>query len=123
MHGEHGTAAEVALPDEVFDGTYDSLHLDFALGCSGSRDVDCPIWDHVVQLFVCCEDPAGHACEACPTTVWAAPNRSFSDGMSSMTASNVHWQHDHSHLASCRASRLMESKEMFSSAKMLICAK
>ncbi|KAK9835916.1 hypothetical protein WJX74_010910 [Apatococcus lobatus] len=85
MHGEHGTAAEVTIPDKVFDGDYNILHLDFALGCPGSRDVDCPIWDHVVQLFVCCDDPVGLPCEPCPTTVWAAPNRSYSEGPLSLS--------------------------------------
>jgi hypothetical protein len=36
---------------------------------------DCPAWDHVVQLFVCCDDPYGALppCAACQATVWEPP--------------------------------------------------
>ena len=39
---------------------------------AGSLDADCPIWDHVVQLFVCCEDPEGRTshCDRCDVTPW-----------------------------------------------------
>ena len=39
---------------------------------AGSLDADCPIWDHVVQLFVCCEDPKGGTshCDECDVTPW-----------------------------------------------------
>lgn len=39
---------------------------------TGSLDADCPIWDHVVQLFVCCEDPEGGTshCDKCDVTPW-----------------------------------------------------
>ena len=39
---------------------------------AGSLDADCPIWDHVVQLFVCCEDPDGRTshCDKCDVTPW-----------------------------------------------------
>ncbi len=37
-------------------------------------DADCPIWDHVVQLFVCCEDAEGSTrhCDQCDATPWMA---------------------------------------------------
>ena len=87
MHGQHGAMAEINLPAEVFDPSYDSLHLDFALGCPGSRDVDCPIWDHVVQLFVCCDDiqgSSGEPCEPCPTTVWVAADPPLHNNLTAM---------------------------------------
>lgn len=31
-------------------------------------DADCPIWDHIVQLFVCCSEE----CESCEATPWLA---------------------------------------------------
>jgi len=45
---------------------------DFIVPCAGSLDADCPIWDHVVQLFVCCEDPEGRTsqCDKCDVTPW-----------------------------------------------------
>ena len=40
---------------------------------AGTRDEDCPIWDHVVQLFVCCEEDGSMAhCDKCDATVWLA---------------------------------------------------
>jgi hypothetical protein len=34
-------------------------------------DSDAPPWDHLVQLFVCCQDPAGQlSCPASCSTVW-----------------------------------------------------
>ena len=39
--------------------------------CAGKLDADCPIWDHVVQLFVCC--PGGPLpCDTCTSTLWLA---------------------------------------------------
>lgn len=38
---------------------------------AGKLDADCPIWDHVVQLFVCC--PGGPVpCDSCDDTIWLA---------------------------------------------------
>lgn len=34
---------------------YDKFELDASLSCPGTRDEDCPPWDHTVQLFVCCD--------------------------------------------------------------------
>ena len=41
---------------------------------AGTLDADCPIWDHVVQLFVCCEDAEGSSkhCDECDVTPWMA---------------------------------------------------
>lgn len=57
MDGEHGCSATVQLPSAERLSRYTGLHLDLALGCGGVRDEDCPAWDHVVQLYVCCQDP------------------------------------------------------------------
>jgi hypothetical protein len=90
MVGEHGLQRKVTLPQELwenqaenemhFDASeqstlmYRKLELDLHLGCPGARDADCPVWDHMVQLFVCCESRASQssACDPCPTTLWAA---------------------------------------------------
>ncbi len=39
---------------------------------AGTLDADCPVWDHVVQLFVCCEDADGGTdhCDKCDVTPW-----------------------------------------------------
>ena len=34
---------------------YQHIELDMSLSCPGSRDNKCPHWDHVVQVFVCCD--------------------------------------------------------------------
>lgn len=81
MTGEHGVRAEVTLPSSLWhlDGRqrYGRLLLDMELSCPGSMDSDCPVWDHAVQLFVCCNDPEGRLppCEACPTTLWTPQRR------------------------------------------------
>eukprot|EP00887_Chlorella_sp_A99_P003150 scaffold9.g3150.t1 len=93
MAGEHGVHASVRLPAaEELEG-WDALELEMALSCPGDTDagtrcigrschaasgawddlhhaLDCPIWDHVVQLFVCCEGQE-LPCDACQPTVWA----------------------------------------------------
>ena len=55
--------------------------------CAGTTDADCAIWDHVVQLFVCCDDGepdsggggggggAARPCDKCDSTVWLAAHR------------------------------------------------
>ena len=54
--------------------------------CAGTTDADCAIWDHVVQLFVCCDDGepsssggggggAERPCDKCDSTVWLASHR------------------------------------------------
>jgi len=56
-----GATAVVSVPSV---GRGVKLAFDLALGCNGSRDVDCPQWDHVLQLRAC-KLPAGHAsCDA-----------------------------------------------------------
>ena len=49
------------------------LELDMALGCTGKFDYECPEWDHVLQLFVCCGDVPEN-CQACPQLVWLEPD-------------------------------------------------
>lgn len=34
---------------------FDKLELDASLSCPSRRDATCAHWDHVVQLFVCCD--------------------------------------------------------------------
>lgn len=70
-----GLNADINLPQLKTLYAYDKFELDFQLSCPGDRDKDCPIWDHTVQLFVCCHDPSGHAppCESCDPTVWSEP--------------------------------------------------
>ncbi|GIL83510.1 hypothetical protein Vretifemale_12023 [Volvox reticuliferus] len=37
-------------------------------------DASCPAWDHMVQLFACC-DPRPEHCRSCPTTLWKQPRQ------------------------------------------------
>lgn len=62
MHGKEGAVARMTdLPSQQTLNQYDTLELDMALTCPGTRDEDCAIWDHTVQLFVCCHNsPPSH---------------------------------------------------------------
>ncbi|DBA77212.1 TPA: hypothetical protein ACH3X1_009783 [Trebouxia sp. C0004] len=75
-----GLDADITLPPLVTLQAHDTFELDFELSCPGSRDKDCPIWDHTVQLFVCCDDPTGQAppCIPCDPTVWSSASSSSS---------------------------------------------
>lgn len=95
MEGEHGLQQNVTLPDKLWSShvgnavqysdvlktpgllLYENLELDLHLNCPGTRDADCPVWDHMVQLFVCCDDPrlSQRACDPCPTTLWTPNER------------------------------------------------
>ncbi|KAK9821321.1 hypothetical protein WJX81_001912 [Elliptochloris bilobata] len=88
LAGDHGIVAEVLMPPLEEQAAHDLLHLDFALGCPGTTDADCAIWDHVVQLFVCCDGGEGSGgsgggggsgaerpCDKCDSTVWLAAHR------------------------------------------------
>ncbi|KXZ53253.1 hypothetical protein GPECTOR_7g1147 [Gonium pectorale] len=66
--GPHGATAVARLPRGL-PRRYNRLLLDFALGCEGAFDASCPAWDHMVQLFACC-DPRPDRCAPCPTTLW-----------------------------------------------------
>ena len=70
-----GLDADIMLPPLARLQAHDFFQLDFKLSCPGSRDTDCPVWDHTVQLFVCCDDPSGHAapCASCEPTIWTKP--------------------------------------------------
>ncbi|QDZ17957.1 peptide-N-glycosidase [Chloropicon primus] len=60
--------ASILLPSNLLQG--DQLGLDLTLWCTGSRDWECPEWDHVIQAFVCCSRP----CQACPSLIWSEHN-------------------------------------------------
>ncbi|BDA49567.1 hypothetical protein COCOBI_14-1860 [Coccomyxa sp. Obi] len=94
MQGEQGVVAHVKLPTAAEQAEYDTLELDFTLSCPGTLDADCPIWDHVVQLFVCCEDAEGRTdhCDKCDVTPWMA--------MSHNDPSGVEWREERLSLAS-----------------------
>lgn len=54
MQGEKGVSGTVHLPSLNDLQRYEHVELDFALSCPGSRDETCARWDHVIQLYVCC---------------------------------------------------------------------
>ena len=77
-----GIHAQTTLPPLDVLQAHDRFELDFQLSCPGTRDKDCPIWDHTVQLFVCCEDPSGMLSPCggpCTPTTWA--NNPLAAGM------------------------------------------
>lgn len=91
-----GLRAEINMPSAAKLAGLDTLELDFALSCPGHFDADCPQWDHVVQLHVCCS----RDCKPCTPLVWDPPAASpagsgsadsggaSSGGASSSTASS-----------------------------------
>ena len=73
--------ASLSLDCSAAANTAAELHMqpglplhDFQGGVSGVVDADCPIWDHVVQLFVCCDGD----CEGCEATPWLAQHHAGS---------------------------------------------
>lgn len=75
MHGSHGVVVNVTMPSRAEMRSYSTLELDAALGCPGPQDRDCAIWDHTVQLFVCCNSTG--ADELCGQEMgrWITPFR------------------------------------------------
>ncbi|XP_032239840.1 uncharacterized protein LOC116619295 [Nematostella vectensis] len=55
MQGHTGAVANVILPPFKELQLYRNVELDLSLHCKGENDFDCPHWDHVVQLEVCCD--------------------------------------------------------------------
>ncbi|PIK55529.1 hypothetical protein BSL78_07563 [Apostichopus japonicus] len=55
MQGDAGVVSTVKLPSMEELLKYDKFELDASLSCPGTRDEDCPPWDHTVQLYVCCD--------------------------------------------------------------------
>lgn len=70
--GDQGAVTKVLIPGLPTLQRFNTLELDFTLGCPGTHDADCPLWDHVVQLFVCCPNPDGtpQHCDTCQRTAW-----------------------------------------------------
>ena len=64
--GTAGARTTLTLPASV--ASYDRLELDFTLGCPGPNDTSCPLWDHVLQLYVYCNNPDGSQPAADPCT-------------------------------------------------------
>eukprot|EP00123_Amoebidium_parasiticum_P007083 comp17862_c0_seq1/m.18053 comp17862_c0_seq1/g.18053 ORF comp17862_c0_seq1/g.18053 comp17862_c0_seq1/m.18053 type:complete len:680 (-) comp17862_c0_seq1:483-2522(-) len=60
MVGKVGVVANTTLPSDLH--TYTTIELDMSLGCPGDTDAECPPWDHIVQLFVCCEGAPKETC-------------------------------------------------------------
>ena len=53
MQGKQGTGNVSITFDKL--SNYDQIYLDAALSCTSDRDEGCPPWDHVPQLFMCCD--------------------------------------------------------------------
>ncbi|XP_071789142.1 uncharacterized protein [Asterias amurensis] len=56
MQGEDGIVATIKLPSNDEMAKYNKLELDASLSCPGTRDEECPLWDHTVQLYLCCNE-------------------------------------------------------------------
>lgn len=53
MQGKNGTG-NVTI-DLLSLSNYEKVYIDAALSCTSDNDEGCPPWDHVPQLFLCCE--------------------------------------------------------------------
>ncbi|KAJ8036127.1 hypothetical protein HOLleu_20006 [Holothuria leucospilota] len=56
MQGNPGIISTLKIPSMQDLLKYDKFELDASLSCPGTRDQDCPAWDHTVQLYVCCNN-------------------------------------------------------------------
>ena len=76
LHGD--LTSTLSLTGDLLDTIMasPSIQLDFQLGCTGKFDYECPEWDHVIQLFLCCGDET--QCSACPQLIWSERNATFS---------------------------------------------
>jgi hypothetical protein len=66
------------LPTRLCSATGPYLWLLTCIDWLPRMHADCPVWDHVVQLFACCQPPgavAPPACKPCQTTPWLAGGR------------------------------------------------
>ncbi|XP_065837968.1 uncharacterized protein [Oscarella lobularis] len=61
MQGNYGASAVIKVPPMKELLRYGLVELDMNLSCPGLRDNSCAIWDHTVQLFICC-NPMGNYC-------------------------------------------------------------
>ena len=59
IHGQ-GARSTISIPTEVLKSA-SGLELDMSLTCTGVFDRDCPPWDHVANLFVCCNNDVNHS--------------------------------------------------------------
>ncbi len=56
MQGDQGIVASIKLPSSVEMAKYNKFELDASLSCPGTKDEECPPWDHTVQLYLCCNE-------------------------------------------------------------------
>eukprot|EP00042_Codosiga_hollandica_P036604 m.281376 g.281376 ORF g.281376 m.281376 type:complete len:646 (+) comp54929_c0_seq2:1304-3241(+) len=58
MQGTLGAVGHMDLDPDVFNALrkHEIFELEAALTCPGSMDVDCGIWDYIVELNLCCYD-------------------------------------------------------------------
>ncbi|XP_031560536.1 uncharacterized protein LOC116296630 isoform X2 [Actinia tenebrosa] len=54
MEGRKGAVTTIKLPPTKELLLYRNVELDMTLHCASKYDYDCPHWDHVVQLTICC---------------------------------------------------------------------
>jgi len=88
---------------------YNRIDVDFALGCPGTRDTNCDIWDYIVGVTACCTD--GSPCFEIGRWItpfrrrvgrWLTPIRQylplFADKTCIITAATVGYTHWHATL-------------------------
>lgn len=70
LRGAHGAVSTVHIGSTKM---YDRLKIEFRLECPSLKDESCPVYDHLIQVFVCCGDAATQAtCPACSLTPWVS---------------------------------------------------
>ncbi|XP_072020016.1 uncharacterized protein [Amphiura filiformis] len=56
MQGETGIIRTVKMPKLTEIQKYKKVELDAYLSCPGTTDGTCPPWDHIMSLYVCCDN-------------------------------------------------------------------
>ncbi|XP_072109517.1 uncharacterized protein [Mobula birostris] len=58
MQGDKGAVAIIDLPKDL--SSFNRLELDVSLSCPGTTDGTCAIWDHRIELQVCCKENSSY---------------------------------------------------------------
>lgn len=56
VQGIYGASTLINIPSQSELDMYRTIELDMSLFCPGMRDSSCAIWDHIVSLYICCDE-------------------------------------------------------------------
>lgn len=76
LQGQYGSSSTINLPSSKHLQEKKKVTLEMNLNCPDKFDDSCPAWDHVVRMFVCCDDE--HVCPTCEPNIWLASTNEIS---------------------------------------------